>query len=451
MLVTDRSVAVCAGGPGPRYRRERLRRWMGELTLAPATALPAGGQLRADLAEISALEKEAAKLRAERDILRHGLHLVASELHMGEHSVPVRAMAWRPARGAAPGDRHLGGGADLDRVSPLPTPQLQRVPWLPTMRKCLPSPPSAAQHGPGSRGLAALTVNGQDPWTQAMRRGDHARAWRIAHEILARRDPATRDDPSKPYHLRWVWDGRPLDGRDVLVRCYHGYGDTLQFARFLPLLAQRAASVTVEMQPRLLPLFRGFPGVDRLIPFDVAAPAKPFPCDIEIMELPLALQAGPLDAPPVPLGVEVATVPPGCLALCWQAGDWDEGRSIPEALVAPLCRAPTLTLVAGPTALPVLNPEGCPMDLPLTAGLVAAAALVVTVDTMAAHLAGTLGRPVMLLLKHDPDWRWPLEGDRTPWYPTMRILRQDAPGDWEGVIARAARAIAGFDAARGWT
>lgn len=293
-------------------------------------------------------------------------------------------------------------------------------------------------------------MDGQDPWTAAMRRGDHEQARAIARAALARRDPATRDDPRLPYHLRWVWDGRPFDGKDVLVRCYHGYGDTMQFARFLPLLARRAASVTVEMQPRLLPLFQDFPGIGRLIPFDLAAPVKPFACDIEIMELPLALEAGPLQAPPVPLAVTPAALPPGCLALCWQAGDWDEGRSIPEAAVAPLCRPPAITLVTAPTALPVLNPEGCPMDLPRTAELVAGASLVVTVDTMAAHLAGTLGRPTLLLLKHQPDWRWPLEGERTDWYPTMRVLRQPRPGDWAGVIARARAAIDGFDA-EGWT
>lgn len=283
-----------------------------------------------------------------------------------------------------------------------------------------------------------------------MRRGDHAEAWAIAREGLARRDPATRDDPALPYHLRWVWDGRRFDGVDVLVRCYHGYGDTIQFSRFLPLLAARAASVTVEMQPRLLPLFRDFPGIDRLVPFDVTAPLKPSACDIEIMELPLALQAGPPDAPPVPLRAVPAALPPGCLALCWRAGDWDEGRSIPDDLLAPLCRAPALSLVAEATSLPVLNPQGCPMDLPRTAALIAGAALVVTVDTMAAHLAGTLGRPTLLLLKHQPDWRWPLQGDRSGWYPTMRVLRQDRPGDWTGVVARAHAAVAAFDARKGW-
>jgi len=280
-----------------------------------------------------------------------------------------------------------------------------------------------------------------DPWTQAMRRGDFPAAWDIAARALAARDPAARDDPALPYHLRWVWDGRPFDGRDVLVRCYHGLGDTLMFSRFLPLLARRAASVTVEMQPHLLPLFRGFPGNLRLEAFDVAHPLPPQDCDIEIMELPLALRAGPADAPIPPLKVTPAALPPGTVALCWGAGDWDAKRSVPQAMFEGLCDGPALSLMPGPTRLPVLNPEGCPLDILLTAQLVAGSALVVTVDTMIAHLAGMLGRPVWLLLRHDPDWRWPTKGARTPWYPTMRVFRQSGPGDWAGVIAEVAQAL----------
>ncbi len=280
-----------------------------------------------------------------------------------------------------------------------------------------------------------------DPWTAAMRRGDYATAWSIAAAEQARRDPARRDDHDLPYHLRWVWDGRPFDGGDVLVRCYHGLGDTVQFARYLPLLRQRAASVTVEMQPRLLPLFRDHPGIDRLVPFDVAAPVPPLDCDLEIMELAFALRIPPDAAPPVLPPVPPAHLPPGCIALCWRGGDWDPDRSIPEPLMRPLARGPAVSLVAAPTELPVINPQGCPMDMMQTAALISGAALVITVDTLVAHLAGSLNRPTWLLVKHDPDWRWPVEGMRTSWYPSMRVFRQDHPGDWPGVIARVTNAL----------
>ena len=89
-------------------------------------------------------------------------------------------------------------------------------------------------------------------WEAAMRRGDFAAAWRVNDAVLAARDPATRDDPALPYHQRWVWDGTPPDGADVLVRCYHGLGDTLMFSRYLPVLKRRAARLRVEVQPELL-------------------------------------------------------------------------------------------------------------------------------------------------------------------------------------------------------
>ncbi|HRO13675.1 MAG TPA: glycosyltransferase family 9 protein, partial [Paracoccus sp. (in: a-proteobacteria)] len=88
------------------------------------------------------------------------------------------------------------------------------------------------------------------------------------------------------------------------------------------------------------------------------------------------------------------------------------------------------------------GPPTCPMDMGLTARLIAGASLVVTVDTMTAHLAGALGRPVWLLVKHDPDWRWPVDKDRTPWRPSIRVWRQHRPGDWQGMTARPSAALA---------
>ena len=117
--------------------------------------------------------------------------------------------------------------------------------------------------------------------------------WLLNDRVLANRDPAARDDPRLPYHRRWVWDGRQFAGRHVLVRCYHGLGDTVQFARYLPALRRVAASLTVETQPELLALLATVAGPDRLIPFAVAAPAEPFECDIEIMELAHALRLPP--------------------------------------------------------------------------------------------------------------------------------------------------------------
>jgi hypothetical protein len=282
-----------------------------------------------------------------------------------------------------------------------------------------------------------------------MRAQDYDLAWALSRRQLDARDPADRDNPALPYHLRWVWDGRDYTGRHCLVRCYHGLGDTLQFARFLPLLARRAASVRVEAQPRLIPLLQRIAAAAGtgigFTPFDIDRPLPPSDCDLEITELPFALRATPADAPAPYLPPRRAILPPGTVGLCHSAGDWDAGRSIPAALLAPLCdRAPCLSLVSAATRLRVLNSAGCPFDMEATAALVAACDLVITVDTMIAHLAGAMGRPTWLLLKAQPDWRWPTHGHQTPWYPTLHLYHQPRAHDWATVIAQVARDLDAF-------
>lgn len=273
-------------------------------------------------------------------------------------------------------------------------------------------------------------------WVEAMRAGRYAEAWALSDVVLAARDPAGRDDPALPYHLRWVWDGTPVDGTDVLVRCYHGLGDTLQFARFLPLLGARARSVTLEVQAHLLPIMATMKGIDHLHPFDPARPLPPGECDAEITELAHALRATPVDAPPPYLASAPTPLPPDAIGLCYRAGGWDDARSIPPALLASLCESATcLSLVAEPTDLPVLNPEGCPVDILATAALVSSVDLVVTVDTMIAHLAGALGKETWLLVKAEPDWRWCPRRRDSDWYPAMRCFPQLRAGDWRAVLA----------------
>jgi hypothetical protein len=280
-------------------------------------------------------------------------------------------------------------------------------------------------------------------WTAAMREERYADAWALSEAALAARDTATRDDPRLPYHLRWVWDGRTFDGADVLIRCYQGLGDTIQFARFLPLLARRARRVTVEAQRSLLGLLGTLDADLDLVPFDPAQPLPAAECDIEITELPFALRAGPQDVPTPYLSARRAALPDGVVAICHEAGEWNRARCVPAALFRSICAGQRcLTLVPGPTDLPVLNPQGCPMDMDATAALVGSAALVITVDTMIAHLAGALGRPTWLLLKADPDWRWTPGREDTPWYPTMRLFAQPHASDWRTVLDGVERALA---------
>ena len=282
-----------------------------------------------------------------------------------------------------------------------------------------------------------------EKWCAAMRGDRFEAAWALSTEALAERDPATRDDPRCPYHQRWVWDGSDVSGRHVLVRCYHGLGDTIQFARFLPLLGTRAASVTVEMQPRLIALFEGMAGVDRLVPFDPAQPLRASECDLEITELDFALRAPPSAVPAAYLHASRAVLPRGTVGLCYGAGDWDCERCVPPELFTSICeRVPCITLVPEPTTLAVRNPRGCPFDMATTASLVAGADLIITVDTMIAHLAGAMGKPTWLLLKAEPDWRWSPHATGSPWYPSMRLYAQHQPGNWQSVLARVARDFA---------
>jgi hypothetical protein len=278
-------------------------------------------------------------------------------------------------------------------------------------------------------------MNDMAAWTAAMRAERWTAAWAIQSRSLAARDPVTRDDPRLPYHQRWVWDGTPIDGRDVLVRCYHGLGDTIQFARYLPLLASRAASVTVEAQPELVDLLRHQPIA--AVPFDRDRPLAPAECDIEITELAFALRTGPDRLAPPYLRAGHAALPRGAIGLCHTTGGWDPARRVPADLLEPICaERPCVALVPGPSPLAVLNPEGCSPDVMATAAIINALDLVVTVDTMVAHLAGALGRPTWLLLKHDPDWRWSPQRGASDWYPTTRLYVQPEPRDWATPLAR---------------
>lgn len=270
-----------------------------------------------------------------------------------------------------------------------------------------------------------------------MRAGRYEEAWDVSAHVMALADPATRDDPAIAYHLRWVWDGTPVDGRDVLVRCYHGLGDTIQFARFLSPLARRARSVTVEVQPELIPVLASMEGITRFVPFDPAAPLPQGDCDVEITELSFALRMPPTIPSTPYLHAAPAAIPPGTIGLCHRAGGWDDERSLPAPLLAPLCAmAPCLSLMPGPTALPVINPDGSPVAIADTAAMIAGVDLIITVDTMVAHLAGALGRRTWLLLKAAPDWRWTPGARDNAWYPSMRLYTQEKAGDWASVLAQ---------------
>lgn len=278
-----------------------------------------------------------------------------------------------------------------------------------------------------------------------MRRGDYRAAWAVSDAALTARS-GPPDDPRLPYHLRWVWEGQSPDGRDVLVRCYHGLGDTLQFMRYLPALRARASSVTLEVQPELAPLLAGIGGLDRIVPFDRRHPVPPGPCNVEIMELAHVLRLPPEVVPPLTLPNNPANARIGdaVLGLCAQAGDWDSERSVPlTEMVGAVGSAGIVRLQRATGGFQGwLNQDDTLPTISHTASLIATTELVLTVDTMIAHLAGSLGHLTWVLLKADADWRWMTGRRDSPWYPSLRLYRQASPGDWSEPLAEVARDLA---------
>ena len=297
-----------------------------------------------------------------------------------------------------------------------------------------------------------MDCTAEDPgarWMAAMRRGDFAAAWRASDEVLRAR--ASVPCWHLPRHEQWAWDGTPLDGRRVLIRCYHGLGDTLQFIRYAPLVHEIAAEVTVWAQPALIPLLRTARGIDRLLPLHDGSCEAGYDVDVEVMELAhvfrstvdtLPAEVPYLHADPAPLERDGRLH----VGIVWRAGDWDDRRSIPFPLLAPLAEVPGVVLHVLQRGVGREDAAGFGVDsgsddVAECARVMRALDLVVTVDSMTAHLAGALGVPAWTLLHADPDWRWMQGREDSPWYPTMRLLRQPSAGEWAPVIARVAAGL----------
>jgi hypothetical protein len=292
-------------------------------------------------------------------------------------------------------------------------------------------------------------------WLQAMRGGDWEAAWRLTDRIELPRRERQRMAGFERHPHELVWDGTPFDGRVVRVRCLHGLGDSLQFLRFVPTVAERARALHLLVQPALIPLLRGLPGLGQVSTAWTDDPPEA-EVDIEVMELAYALRAT-ADSVPPPYPHLAARAQALCslmlpqapgrlnVGLLWAASDWDPQRSLGLQALEPLLAMPGLrfySLQQGDAANdPRIAALGItPLSRHTQAIECAASAMlamdrVVAVDGMPAHLAGTLGRPTWLMLKHDADWRWGL-AHGTPWYPGMRLLRQPGEGDWAAVVAQ---------------
>jgi hypothetical protein len=292
-----------------------------------------------------------------------------------------------------------------------------------------------------------------DDWTLHMRRGDFAAAWKVSDRVVQQRSGMPCEH--LPRHFQYFWDGAPLDGKRVLVRCYHGLGDTIQFIRYIPLLKSRAREVIVWAQPKLIPLLRSISGIDLLLPLHDGTPEIEFDASVELMELPHVFRT---TLATIPRDIPYLQVTPASLTrtsalavgLTWAGGDWDEDRSIPPAALEPLITIPGIdwylfqrgeALNEWPYSFGKVS-EGQLHD---EAALLAALDLMISVDTMTAHLAGALGVPVWTLLQENADWRWMDDREDSPWYPTMRLFRQERQGDWTNVVTRVVTAMKTFN------
>lgn len=320
--------------------------------------------------------------------------------------------------------------------------------------------------------LAALEIHPGDPdlaWNSAVAHlllGDLRPGWRAHEARWAAKGflrAATAPVPALPR-----WDGEDLAGASILLYAEQGMGDSLQFLRYVPLVAQRAREVLLQLPAALLPLAQGLAPNCRTVAAGQPAPAADWQCPL--LSLPHAFGTTIEDIPARvpylradPAGVAAwrARLPAGegpRVGITWSGNPRhgnDRNRSLPLArfrriavpgvrfvALQPEVRAADRAELAGWPGLFDAGPEL--RSFADTAALLEALDLVIAVDTSVVHLAGALGRPTWILLPHVPDWRWLLGRADTPWYPTARLYRQPARGDWDSVLERVREDLRGL-------
>jgi tetratricopeptide (TPR) repeat protein len=327
----------------------------------------------------------------------------------------------------------------------------------------------------------ATAINKDDPDPHFMEglallaRGDYRRGFEKYEWRWRRTGMPPQRSRGRPL---WLGD-YPLARKTVIVHAEQGFGDTIQFARYVPLLAAAGATVVLEVQRELTALMGRLAGGAAVIARGDAPP--PFDVHCPLGSLPLALRTEPGTVPAdVPYltaddgrlakwSARIGALPRPRIALAWSGNPDhmnDRSRSLAFAHLQPLLQAlaPPLAgevpvgarfisiqhdvrsedaaLLAGDSRITPIGGEL--EDFADTAAVIALCDVVIAADTAVAHLAGAMGRPVWVLLPFAPDWRWMLEGETTPWYPTARLFRQSAPGDWAGVIARVGAELSRF-------
>ena len=287
----------------------------------------------------------------------------------------------------------------------------------------------------------------QDGWE------DYAWRWRVKDS------PLHPHDYEKPF-----WGGSDLEGQTIFIYPEQGLGDVVQFVRYLPLVAARGGRVVFEVPPHLVRLFQGIDGADTLL--RGGEPLPPFDFHAPLLDLPRLLNTSLETIPSHDFYLKAAPE----LEEAWASrlGPWEEfrvgiawagnpnhkndrNRSMEPSLLQPLTEIPGVSVYSlqvgrNGEAVRLFSDNITDLapfltDFAETAAVMSNLDLVVSVDTSVVHVAGALGRPVWTLLPFIPDWRWLLERDDSPWYPTMRLFRQEKRGDWKGVIERVSQAL----------
>lgn len=282
-------------------------------------------------------------------------------------------------------------------------------------------------------------------WDCWMFLGHFDRAWAESTAIAARGNP----DPHR------FWNGEALENKHVILRCLHGLGDTIQFIRYAPMIRAIASSLVVEAHPELTRLLECVQGIDQVVTWGADSPAivPHWDTQIEVTELPrlfaTTVNSIPANIPYIQLprrSQHLSRRERRRVGVVWSSSQWNPARSVPVELLASTLNAldwEVFSLQHGPDRhrFPALRSEGDVLDTALD---MQDLDLIVSADTMAAHLAGALARPVWVLLPFEADWRWMLERSDSPWYPTMTLFRQDSPGDWESALRKLHRAALAF-------
>ena len=356
---------------------------------------------------------------------------------------------------------------------------------------------SAPQHAGAwlHRGRALAALNRLD---EAMTSYGKARAAGKDHpdiqfsEALALLTLGDYRNGFEKYEARWRRTGMPppqsrkgplwlgdysLARKTVLLHAEQGLGDTIQFARYVPLLAGTGAKIVLEVQSELTALMARLDGGATVIARGEAPP--PFDVHCPLGSLPLALRTEPDTVPAqIPyLSADDASLAKWSarirelgrprIAIAWSGNPNhynDHNRSLAFARLAPLFANPSTASAYGKGARFIsiqreVRAEDAPglaaetsvthvgadlQNFTDTAAMIALSDLVISADTAVAHLAGAMGRPLWVLIPFAPDWRWTLSGEASPWYPTARLFRQTTPGDWDGVIARVAAELSKY-------